>query len=56
MIHFALMIIFAALVAVVFGVVSKDDIKEQTKYAAKVFAEFVLVGLLLAWVLYFFPL
>lgn len=56
MIHFALMILFALLVAVVFGVVSKENLREQIRYSLRVFGEFMLVGLILAWVFYFLPL
>lgn len=56
MIHFLLMILFAALVATVFGIITKDNIREQLRYALKVFAEFILVGLIIAWILYFLPL
>jgi undecaprenyl pyrophosphate phosphatase UppP len=50
------MILFAALVAVVFGVVARDTVRERIRYGLKVFAEFVLIGLALAWLLYFLPL
>lgn len=56
MIHFALMLVFAAIVAVVFGTISKDNLHDRIKYSLRVFLEFVLVGLLLAWVFYFLPL
>jgi len=46
---------FAFVVAVVFGVVSKESNHERLKYSARVFAEFMLVGIILAWVLYFLP-
>jgi hypothetical protein len=49
------MIAFAALAAVVFGTVAKDSNSERFIYGLKVFAEFILIGLVLAWVLYFLP-
>lgn len=49
------MILFAALAAVVFGVVAKDTTSERWLYGLKVFAEFVIIGLILGWVLYFIP-
>jgi hypothetical protein len=55
MIHVGLMIIFAALVSTVFGIASKEGTREQLRYAARVFLEFMLVGLLLAWLIYFLP-
>ena len=49
------MCVFALLTAVVFGTVAKDTNRERVLYGAKVFAEFVGIGLLLAWILYFLP-
>ena len=53
--HLLVMILFAALVAVVFGVVARNSQKERVIYGLKIFAEFIGIGLLLAWVLYFLP-
>jgi undecaprenyl pyrophosphate phosphatase UppP len=50
------MILFASIVAVVFGVVARDTKRERLLYGAKVFAEFIGIGLALAWLLYFLPL
>jgi hypothetical protein len=49
------MITFALLVAVVFGVVGRETGKERGLYGLKIFAEFVGIGLALAWLLYFLP-
>ena len=54
--HFLVMIAFATLAAVVFGAVAKDSNHERLMYGVKVFAEFMVIGLVLAWVLYFIPL
>lgn len=56
MIHFGVMMLFAGVVAVVFGVVAKDGMRERLLYGLKVFAEFMGIGLALAWLLYFLPL
>lgn len=56
MIHFMLMILFALLVAVVFGIVSKENLRDQLRYSLRVFGEFMVVGIILAWILYFLPL
>jgi undecaprenyl pyrophosphate phosphatase UppP len=53
--HFLVMIAFAALAAVVFGTVAKDSKNERLTYGVKVFLEFLIIGLLLAWLLYFVP-
>jgi hypothetical protein len=49
------MSLFAALVSVVFGLVARDTIRGRTLYGLKVFAEFMGIGLALAWLLYFLP-
>ena len=53
--HFLVMMLFAALAAMVFGVVAKDTTKERWLYGLKVFAEFMVIGLVLGWLLYFIP-
>jgi len=53
--HFLVMTAFAVLAAVVFGTVAKDSNRERVVYGLKVFAEFMVIGLVLAWVLYFIP-
>ncbi|HEV2826802.1 MAG TPA: hypothetical protein VGW76_04310 [Pyrinomonadaceae bacterium] len=53
--HFLVMTAFAALSAVVFGAVAKDSNRERLMYGIKVFAEFMVIGLVLAWILYFVP-
>lgn len=55
MTHFLLMIVFAALVAIVFGIIGRDDARSRLRYGLKVFSEFVVVGLVLAWLLYWLP-
>jgi hypothetical protein len=49
------MMLFAALASVVFGAMAKDTTRERVLYGAKVFAEFMVIGLILSWVLYFIP-
>jgi hypothetical protein len=46
---------FAFLASAVFGTVAKDTGKERLVYGLKVFAEFMIIGLALSWVLYFLP-
>ncbi len=53
--HFLVMTVFAMLAAVVFGAVAKDTTQERVLYGLKVFAEFMVIGLVLGWVLYFIP-
>ncbi len=53
--HFLVMMLFAALAAIVFGAISKDTNRERAVYGVKVFAEFIVIGLVLGWILYFIP-
>ena len=53
--HFLVMAAFALLASVVFGTVQKETSKERLVYGAKVFAEFMIIGLALGWLLYFIP-
>ena len=55
MTHFLLMVLFAALVAVVFGTVGREGARARALYGLKIFGEFVGVGLALAWLLYWLP-
>lgn len=54
--HFPALLLFSFLVSVVFGVLGKDTPRERLIYGAQVFAAFVGIALLLAWILYPFPL
>jgi len=49
------MTVFAALASVVFGAMAKDTVRERLLYGLKVFAEFMVIGLVLSWILYFIP-
>jgi hypothetical protein len=49
------MILFAALASVVFGAMAKDTPRERLLYGVKVFAEFIVIGFVLGWLLYFRP-
>jgi hypothetical protein len=50
------MIAFAALVAVVFGTIGRETTRASVLYGLKIFAEFLGIGLALAWILYWLPL
>ena len=41
--------------SIVFGAVAKDTAHERWLYGLKVFAEFMVIGLVLGWLLYFIP-
>ena len=53
--HFLVMTLFAALASIVFGAMAKDTTRERWLYGVKVFAEFMVIGLVLSWILYFIP-
>ena len=53
--HLFYMTLFAAIVSVVFGALSRDTQKARVMYGLKVFAEFMGIGLALALLLYFIP-
>jgi undecaprenyl pyrophosphate phosphatase UppP len=54
--HLGLMILFALFVSVVFGTLMRDEPKDQLQFGAQLFAAFVVGGMALGWILYFFPL
>ena len=53
--HLLIVLLFSGLVATVFGTVNKGSLRDRALYGVKVFAEFVVIGLALAWLLYFLP-
>ena len=53
--HLLVMTLFAALASIFFGAIAKDTAQERVVYGFKVFAEFMVIGLVLAWILYFIP-
>lgn len=55
MIHFLFLIGFAFFVAAAFAVFSTGELKEKFLYGCKVFAQFMIVSLIVAWIFYFLP-
>lgn len=53
--HFTAMLIFSLLVSVVFGVLSKDTLRERLIYGAKMFGAFVGIALVLGWIMFPVP-
>ena len=53
--HFLVMTAFALAAAIVFGIVAKETTRDRVLYGMKVFAEFMVIGLVLGWILYFLP-
>ena len=54
--HFLLLVLFALLVSLVFAVLSKDTMTEQSRFGGLMFAAFIAAALLLGWLMYPFPL
>lgn len=54
--HFLIMVVFSAFVASVFGLVGRDTRREGFLYSLKIFGEFIAIGFILAWLLYWLPL
>ena len=55
MIHFLYLVGFALFVSFAFGVYTNGDSKEKFIYGIKIFAQFIIISLVLAWVFYFLP-
>jgi len=49
------MLLFSLLVSVVFGVLSKDTLRERLIYGAKMFGAFVGIALVLGWIMFPVP-
>ena len=55
MIHFLFLLLFAVVTAVAFGIHAVGETRDKLQHGLKVFAEFVGIGLVLAWICYFLP-
>ena len=53
--HLALMVIFALFVSVVFATLTRDEPADQLRLGARLFAGFVVGGIVVGWVLYPLP-
>ena len=53
--HLGLMALFALYVSIVFAALTRDDVREQALFGAKLFAAFVGAGIVAGWVLYPLP-
>ena len=53
--HFLLMVGFAFICSVVISLVTKSAPREQFRYFLKFFGSLVLIALILAWIMYPFP-
>jgi len=55
MIHFIYLTAFAFFISISFGVFAIGTNRERILYAAKSFAQFMIISFVLAWILYFIP-
>jgi hypothetical protein len=55
MIHFIYLVAFALFISIAFGAFAEGTSRERILYGVKSFAQFVLISLVLAWILYFLP-
>lgn len=53
--HLTALIIFSAIVSLVFSILTKEDNRERVRYFLMSFAAFVLLSLVAAWIMYPFP-
>lgn len=53
--HFQALVVFSAVVATVFAIVTKETSRDQLRYGLFVFASFLVVGIALGWIMYPFP-
>jgi hypothetical protein len=54
--HFLLMVSLAFIASLVIALVTKEEPREQWRYFLKFFGSLVLIALVLAWIMYPFPL
>ncbi len=54
--HLAMMTVFAFFVSLVFAVLAKDAPGEQARLGGLMFAGFMLVGIVVSWLMFPFPL
>ncbi|HRH43138.1 MAG TPA: hypothetical protein PKY82_16020 [Pyrinomonadaceae bacterium] len=55
MIHFLYLVGFAVFTGIVLGAISPGTNKEKLFFGLKIFAQFTLISLGLAWLFYFIP-
>jgi hypothetical protein len=55
MIHFLYLIGFALFVSILFAIFTDGDLRAKIIYGLKIFAQFVGISLILAWIFYFIP-
>jgi hypothetical protein len=54
--HLGLMVLFSLFVSVAFATMMRDDVGDQLRLGARLFAGFVGAGIVIGWLLYPLPL
>jgi hypothetical protein len=54
--HFGLIVLFSVFVSLVFGVLLRDEPREQIRTGVMMFGGFIGTALVLGWLMYPFPL
>ena len=54
--HFLLLVLFSLIVSVVFGVLLRDEPREQLRTGGLMFGGFIAAALVLGWLMYPLPL
>jgi len=54
--HLLLLVLFAFFVSLVFATIAKDDVREQVRLGAVMFAGFIACAIALGWLMYPLPL
>ncbi len=54
--HFFLLVLFAFFVSLVFGVLLRDDPRQQLRTGSMMFGGFIATALVLGWLMFPFPL
>jgi hypothetical protein len=54
--HFLLLVVFSFFVSLVFGVLLRDEPREQFRTGAVMFGGFIATAFVLGWLMYPFPL
>jgi TRAP-type mannitol/chloroaromatic compound transport system permease small subunit len=53
--HFVYLFAFAIFVSIAFSIFANGTNRERIIYGIKIFAQFVVISLVLAWIFYFIP-
>ena len=54
--HILLLIIFAFFVSLVFGTLTKDDLRDQVRFGGLMFGGFLAAAIVSGWLMYAFPI